>query len=53
MPPTVSEFAEVNGVGKAKLKLFPSLFLRVLNSTSEGPDKQHQCSIFAFMSVNW
>ena len=42
MPRTESEFAEVNGVGKAKLKLFASLFLRVINSTSVGPDKQHQ-----------
>jgi len=42
MPRTESEFAEVNGVGKAKLKLFATLFLRVINSTSTGPDKQHQ-----------
>ena len=41
MPRTESEFAEVNGVGKAKLKLFASLFLSVINSTSVGPDKQH------------
>ena len=42
MPRTESEFAEVNGVGKAKLKLFASLFLRVINSTSAGPDRHHQ-----------
>ncbi len=42
MPRTESEFAEINGVGKAKLKLFASLFLKVINSTFAGPDKHHQ-----------
>ena len=41
-PRNESEFAEVNGVGKAKLELFATLFLGVINSTSAGPDKQHQ-----------